>query len=164
MFFIIPLALGMLIAGLHSFLRRNTLDKAGVLDLFLRYLLVFGWFLSGLVGFMGHAFAPEKVAAGIGWPAHAAFQFELAAFELGIALAALVGLWVRHRLYWLGMALAPSVFFGLAAAQHLREVMIRGNISPYNVLAVLPDLLLPGLFLTLLFWLMRLERKASHPR
>ncbi|MDP2874717.1 MAG: hypothetical protein Q8O00_00950 [Holophaga sp.] len=164
MFFIIPLALGMLIAGLHSFLRRNTLDKAGVLDLFLRYLLVFGWFLSGLVGFMGHAFAPEKVAAGIGWPTHVAFQFELAAFELGIALTALIGLWVRHRLFWLGMALAPSVFFVLAAIQHLRELMIRGNVSSYNVLAVLPDLLLPGLFLALLFWLMRLERKVGDRR
>lgn len=160
MVFIIPWCLGLVLAALHSWLRRATLDREGVLELFFRYQLALGLALSGLMGFLGHAFNPTQVAARIGWQAHPAFQFELAAFELGFGLAALGGLLTRNRGYWLGITLAPSVFLFLAGAQHAHEIVSKANMAPYNLLAILPDFLIPG---TLLGLLAGLRGSRSRP-
>lgn len=160
MLFFVIWSLGIAAAAIHAFLRRRSLDRAGVLRIFLLYQLVLGWGLSGVLGFAGHALRPEQVARGIGWPAHPQFQFELAAFELGYGLAAFLGLWLRDRRYWLGFSVAPGIFLILAAVQHAREAIVRGNFEPYNFLIIAPDLLIPLAFFGLLVALFRAERGA----
>jgi len=150
MFFALPWILAVLLAAFHAWLRRSRLNRVGILETFLRYQFALGLAPAGLFAFLGHAFRPEKVALGIGWAPHPAFQFELAAFELGFGLAALGALWTRNRGYWLGITLAPSVFMLLAGFQHIQQALLKGNFAAYNLLAVLPDLLLPGTLLGLL--------------
>lgn len=162
MLFFLPWITGMLLAGAHWFVRRATLDRLAGLELVFRYQLIFCLAFSGFLGFMGHGLRPEQTAAAIGWPAHPQFQFELAAFELGYAVAAVLGLWIRNRSYWLGISLAPSVFTTLAAVLHVQEIAKKGNFAPNNVIVILPDLLLPATLLGLL-WLIAREDRRRRP-
>jgi hypothetical protein len=161
MFFFVPWAVGLLAAGLHVAMRRGPVGRAGVLRIFFVYQLVFGLGPAGLVGFAGHGLRPVETARSIGWLAHPQFQWEIGAFELGIAVSALMGLWIRDRRFWLGLAIAPAVFLVLAGVQHVNETIGKGNVAPGNVLAVLPDFLLPSTLLLLLLLLGCAEPSAA---
>ncbi len=118
MVFLFTWALGLVVAALHvsSGVRDSTGDRSS---------RPFGvsvclWFGFGRVGWVhGHALNPVETARGIGWPPAPQFQFELAAFEIGFALAAFLCVFIRNKYYWLGVAIAPAVFFLLAAVQHV---------------------------------------------
>lgn len=155
MVFLFTWALGLVVAALHVLIRRSRFDRRQVIETFLVYQFVFGLGLAGLVGFMGHALNPVQTAQGIGWPPAPQFQFELAAFEIGFALAAFLCVFIRNKYYWLGVAIAPAVFFLLAAVQHVCDAAATGNLAPYNVLIVLPDVLIPLTTLVLLAWYFR---------
>ena len=148
-------ALGLIAAAIHVALGRARFSRRQVIEVFLLYQIVLGFGLAGVVGFMGHALNPVQTAQGIGWPPAPQFQFELAAFEIGFALAAFLCVFVRNQYYWLGVAIAPSVFFLLAAVQHVYDAAAQGNFAPYNVLIVAPDVLIPASVLLLLAWYFR---------
>jgi hypothetical protein len=67
---------------------------------------------------------------------------------------------IRSRFYWLGVALAPSIFLVVAGLNHLREAL-GGNLAPYNVLTAAPDLLIPLTLGWLFFWLFRLAPSGN---
>jgi hypothetical protein len=161
MLFVLPWAIGLLAAGVHVAVRPGAAGRAGALRIFVLYQLVLGLGLAGLVGFAGHALRPAETARSIGWPAHPQFQYELAAFELGFAVSALMGLWIRDRRFWLGVTVAPAVFLVLAGVQHAREAIATGNVAPGNLFAMLPDFLIPSTLLLLLYLLGRAERSAA---
>ena len=73
-----------------------------------------------MLSFVGHVLRPAEIAAGIAWPAHPNFQFELAAACLGFAVGSLLAPWIRDRCYWLGVALVAL----LLAYEHL---LVRPN-------------------------------------
>ena len=161
MVFLVLWCAALLAAALHALLRRQDPRGPGILRIFILYQLGLAWAVGGLLGFLGHAFRPEAVARTIGWPAHPFFQFELAAFELGYSLAALLGLRIREPRYWLGFVLAPGTFLLLSGLQHVREAVLHGNFAPYNFVIIAPDLLLPLSFLGLLAALRRREASAA---
>lgn len=150
MFFLILWIVGLVLAAIHVTLRRRKFSRRQVIETFLLYQFVFGFALLGVFGFMGHALNPERTAHGIGWTPHPQFQFELAAFEIGLALAAVLCVFIRDKYYWWGVAIAPSVFLVLAAAQHIYEAAAKGNLAPYNVVIAAPDVLIPATILILL--------------
>jgi hypothetical protein len=139
-------------AAIHVSACRLWRHPARRVSIFLSYQLAISLGLTGFLVFVGHALRPTETAARIGWPVSPNFQFELGAVGLGIGVASLVTLVIRNRHYWLEVALAPSIFLVLAGANHAREAW-RGNLEPYNVITIAPDLLIP---LTLAWLLCRL--------
>ena len=137
---------------------RHPLERAIV---FLLYQLTVSLGLAGLLVFIGHALRPAETAARIGWPTAPNFQFELGAVGMGMAIASALSLFVRYRHYWLGVALGPSVFMALAGINHLREGF-EGNLAPYNVGIVAPDLLIPAGLAWLLHRVFKLAPKGSE--
>jgi hypothetical protein len=143
-------------AAVHVGFRRQWSEKVERTRVFLCYQLTIALGLSGILVFVGHALRPTETAARIGWPASPNFQFELGGVGLGFAIAALLCLVVQKRHYWLGVALAPSIFLVLAGVNHVRDALA-GNLSPYNVITAAPDFLIP---LTLGWLFLRLFRLA----
>ena len=158
MLFLMLWVAGLLLAAIHVALRRATLRPWQVIETFLLYQFALGLGITGLLGFMGHGLNPVATAQGIGWPPNPQFQFELAAFELGYALAAFLCLFVRNEHFWLGVAIAPSVFLVLAVVQHIYEVAAKGNLAPYNVVTAAPDVLIPATILLLIALYFRVSR------
>ena len=161
MIFLILWFVGLVLAAIHVALRRSTFRRQQVVETFLLYQFAFAFGAVGIFGFMGHALNPVATAEGIGWPPNPQFQFELAAFELGYAIAAFLCLLIRNKYYWLGVAIAPSVFYGLAAVQHIYEAVEKGNLAPYNVVTTLPDILIPLTIMGLLAFYFRVTRDAE---
>jgi hypothetical protein len=161
MIFLIIWLIGLVLAVLHYLIRRSKLTKKQTVELFILYLILFGYGGMGIFGAMGHILNPVGVAKGIGWEPSPLFQFELGAVELGWALTALIALWVRNKYYWLGMAIAPAVMLILAAAQHLVEAYGKGNFAPYNFIIILPDILIPLSVLGLLAYYFQITKNEA---
>jgi hypothetical protein len=119
--------------------------------IFLWYFIVIIGGYGGLRNFIGHVFLSDLVAKSIGWEMGSPFQIELGFYQLGGAVAALLCIWFKDRL-WVGVTLLLSIF-GLGAAYvHLYDLLVHGNYSPNNVGSVLVgDILIPILLLTLLY-------------
>ena len=135
------------------------LERAKV---FLLYQLAIAFGLTGLLGFVGHGLRPAETAARIGWPPSPNFQFELGSFELGLGIAAFLGLLIRNKHYWLGLALPPSIFLLLAGLNHVHEAL-NGNFAPYNVGIIAPDFLIPVSTGWFLFRVFRVDRTQRSP-
>jgi hypothetical protein len=131
---------------------RRPLDRATI---FLLYQMTVSLGVVGLLAFLGHVLRPTEISARIGWPTHPKFQFELGAACLGFAVGGLLAPWIRNRHYWLGVAVGPCIFIGLAGVNHLRDA-IAGNLAPYNVGTAAPDLLIPATLAWLLYRVFRL--------
>ena len=71
-------------------------DRA-ILDIVLRYALLFVVGCSELVAFSAHAFKPDMVARGIGWPTGNPFQQEVAVANLAFGVLGLLSFWIRGR-------------------------------------------------------------------
>lgn len=110
-----------------------------------------------------HAFAPGIVAPMIGWKP-SPFEWELAWFELGLALVAALSLWRGYEMR-LAASLTFAVFSFGAAAQHIHKMLALHNYAPENAGVVLwfGDLALPIVVL-LLAWFSRdaYERTARR--
>lgn len=129
------------------------------LEVFLLYQMVFTIGLAGLFGFVGHSFFYERTAQGIGWAPHRPFQFELAAAELGWAVAGLLAIFIRKPLFWFGICLCPAALFLLAGGQHMIEMLSAGNYAAGNVWAGLADFLAPVTWAVLFIWYLVTMRK-----
>jgi hypothetical protein len=161
MIFLALWALALLAGAIHVSVRGLWTRSLQRVTVFLLYQLAISWGLLGLVVFVGHVLRPAETAAQIGWPASPNFQFELGALELGVAVAAGLGLVIRNRYYWLGVILAPAVLMVFAGLNHLREAL-QGNLAPYNLGIVAPDLLIPLTAAGLLFRVFRLATAARQ--
>ncbi len=161
MIFLVLWLLALLAATIHVSLLRCWSRPLQRVTIFLQYQLELSLGLTGLLVFAGHALRPYETAARIGWDSSPNFQFELGAVGLGVGLAALLCLVIRNRYYWLGVAVAPSIFLLLAGFNHLREAW-EGNLAPYNIGIVAPDFLIPLTLAWLLFRVFRLSRPSGH--
>jgi len=153
---------GLLCAGAHLFAVRKSLDRAGIVEIILLYLLVFGVGLAGLFAASGHIFAADRVAASIGWAVGSPFQFEVGAGDLAWGVLGVMCIWFRGD-FWLATGLGWSIFLLGACFGHVRETVLRGNFASYNFGMILPDLLLPLLLLGLLFYRRLLSARGRTP-
>src|SRR5215469_2102715 len=148
---VIALTLALTHVGIAR-LWRHPLERATI---FVLYQMTVALGLVGFLAFAGHVLRPAEIAAGIGWPTHPNFQFELGAACLGFAVGASLAPWIRNRHYWLGVALGPCIFSALAGINHVRDA-IAGNLAPYNVGTAAPDLLIPATVAWFLYRVFRL--------
>lgn len=129
-------------------------------EAFCRYMLLFPIGIGGLCVFILHAFAPEYAAARLGW-AISPFQFQVAAADLGIGVAGIVGFW-RSWDFALAVTLIVVGFFMGAAFVHIIEGLFARDYTIGNIGGNLyTDLLIPTLLtLVLCYW--NQEKKMSY--
>lgn len=131
--------------------------------LLLQYLVVVLIGFGGLWSATGHLFMADWVAGQIGWPAGSPFQTELAFATMGIALAALLAVWISDHLIT-AVVVAKSVFLLGAAGVHLWDAIAHGNTSPFNIgTPLVGDILYPAVLLTLLWRAQNPEPRAQSP-
>jgi hypothetical protein len=141
-------------AGLHLWLGKRPVTGAGVLEVLLRNLLVIFAGVGGLMGFLGHIFKAREIALQIGWQP-SPFQVEVAMANLAFGVLGLLCLWQPGG-FRTATGLGYSIFLLGCAFGHLREMILQGNLAPYNVGPVLwvNDLAVPFAILTML-WVRR---------
>ena len=150
---IIMTVLALLIGFLHT-CKKNHVIKS---DIYLGYLFFFALGLTGLWGFIYHAFFPEIAAKFIGW-ATSPFQFEVAMANLGVAVVGLFGLNAKKSYRIAGTLFTLCLFWG-AAYGHIVQMLQTHNYAPGNAGAVFyNDLIMP--LLLVIFLLCDREKMA----
>lgn len=142
------LLIAFVFATAHVLIKKHTLSKAQVIDLYLLYLLVSGVGLIGGVGFVGHVFYADDVARLIGWSTGSPFQFEVGFHDGAWALLGFLCLYFRGN-FWLATAIGWSFFLLGATFGHITQTILHHDFAPYNFGMILPDFLVPVLFLIL---------------
>ena len=118
-------------------------------DVFLGYLFFFAVGLTGLWGFIFHAFFPALAAQFIGW-ANSPFQFEVAVANLGLGVVGLFGL-KASKSYRIAGTLFTTCFLWGAAYGHIVQMLKVDNFASGNAgLIFYNDLILPLLLIIFL--------------
>ena len=150
MYPIVLLVIVLCAALIHIFFYKRGRDNRKVVEIFLFYFLVIFVGVSGILGFIGHTFAPDRIARMIGWPLGSPFQFEVAIANLAFGILGILCLWIRGN-FWVAVALGSSIFSLGAATGHIREMISKQNFAIYNIGPVLfvNDILVPIVILSL---------------
>lgn len=118
-------------------------------DIFLSQLMFFAVGLSGISGFIFHAFFPVMTAQFIGWE-NSPFQFEVAMANLGMGCMGIFG-YRASRGYQIATTVFTASFLWGAALGHIIQMISRGNFAPGNAgTAFYYDILLPLLLILFL--------------
>lgn len=118
-------------------------------DIFLSYLFFFAVGLTGLWGFVFHAFFPAVAAKFIGWQT-SPFQFEVAVANLGVGVVGLFGVKATKSYRIAGTLFVMCLFWG-AAYGHVVQMLKTANFAPGNAgLIFYNDLLMPLLLIIFL--------------
>ena len=143
---IIMTILALLLGAIHSFRKK----KRAVSDVFLSYLFLLAVGLTGLWGFIFHAFFAQIAAAFIGW-ANSPFQFEVAVANLGMGVVGVFG-FRASKPYRIAGTIFTTCFLWGAAYGHIVQMFQGNNFAPGNAgLIFYNDLLLPLLLIIFLF-------------
>ncbi len=150
MHYIILTALALIGMIVHLFLEKGRRSPKRIVEIALLYLLFFFVGIGSFIGFLGHAFIPDKIAHYIGWPAGHRFQFEVAVANLSVAALGILCLWLRGN-FWTATIIAATVFGWGAAFGHIRQMAITQNYAPGNAgLVFYVDIILPLILIILL--------------
>lgn len=142
-----------IIIGIFLSVRRKYVPAS---DIFLSYLMLLAVGLSGLWGFIFHAFFPTFTAHFIGWQ-NSPFQFEVAVANLGMGVAGIFG-FSASRGYRIATTVFTTCFLWGAAVGHVIQMMKVGNFAPGNAGTIFyNDIFLPVL---LIFFLIRQKNKG----
>jgi hypothetical protein len=150
MYPIILLAIVVFASMLHIFIAKPGRDNRKVVEIFLLYFLVIFIGVSGILGFVGHAFMPDRIARAIGWPAGSPFQFEIAVADLAFGVLGIMCLWMRGA-FWTAAGVGSSIFFLGAAYGHAKYMLVYKDFATYNAGPVLyiGDTLVPLIVIAL---------------
>jgi len=155
------LILILLASALHLVIDRRSLTRVRVLEIFILWSLVIGFGVAGVVGFLGHTFMADEIAASIGWPAGNPFQQEVAFANLAIASLGLLAFRFRDS-FWLTAIVAGSVFYIGAGIGHVHQIYMYGNFAPNNAgMVLIYDLALPVAIMLMYAGLVLLRRRAT---
>ena len=137
-------------AGLHLWLGKRPVTLLRVAEVLLLYLLVIFAGVGGVMGFLGHTFKAQEIALKIGWQP-SPFQFEVAVANLAFGVLGILCIWQR-RGFRTATGLGYAIFLVGCGYGHVRDMMLHGNLAPYNVGPVLwvNDLAVPVVILLLL--------------
>src|SRR5690242_10322179 len=120
------LVLTVLIATIHVLLRKKSLTRAEIIDLYFLYFLVGGVGMIGGIGFIGHVFFADQIARLIGWPIGSPFQFEVGFHDGAWALLGFLCIYFRGN-FWTATALGWSFFMLGATYGHIKQTVISAN-------------------------------------
>ena len=118
-----------------------------------------------LYTFAGHVFAPEQVAAEIGWPT-SPFQYEVGMADLTVGVLG-IGAFRREFGFRLATTIATVCWLGGDAIGHVRQIVQAGNYAPGNAGPWLySDILAPLILCVTLFLATRgpIARASELPR
>jgi hypothetical protein len=135
---------------LHLWLGKRPVSLMRVAAVLLLYLLVIFVGLGGLLGFLGHTFKAQEIALKIGWQP-SPFQFEVAVANLAFGILGVMCIWQRQG-FRTATGIGYAIFLLGCGYGHVRDMMLHGNLAPYNVGPVLwvNDLAVPVVILLLL--------------
>ena len=137
-------------SGLHLLLLKKGRDGRRVIEIFLMYFLVLFVGISGIMGFIGHVFMPDRIAKAIGWASGSPFQFEVAMADLAFGILGIMCIWLKGH-FWTATGIGSSIFFLGAAYGHSKALLVENNTAVYNSGPVLyiGDMLVPLIVLSL---------------
>ncbi|MDF2940222.1 MAG: hypothetical protein K0R66_864 [Gammaproteobacteria bacterium] len=139
----VGLILAFIFGSFHA-LRRPDDKKEG----YLAYLFLFTVGLTGIWGFIVHAFFPGIADKFIGW-AYSPFEFEVAVANLGMGVAGLFAFRASYS-FRLATIVFVSCFSWGAAIGHLYQMLAHHNFAAGNAgLIFYTDIIIP-----LLLWLL----------
>jgi hypothetical protein len=117
----------------------------------LRWFLVIGVGVWGLVNFVNHTVFADYTARSIGWPTGNPFQYEVALTSLALGVLGLLCYFIANRGFWTATVISLSVFYLGAAVGHIHEIVVHGNMEPGNAgFALYLDIALPLVLIGLL--------------
>ena len=144
MIYLIPLILTVVGVVLQVIIAKTPLIEA-----ILHYFLIMFVGVAGILAFLGHTLKADEVARKIGWPVKSGFQFEVACANLSFGILGILCIWLRGN-FWIATAVGYSVFLLGAAYGHIREMVTKGNLNPYNAgWPLVMDILKPVILLVL---------------
>lgn len=143
--------LSLVVPLLHLVLAKGPWTRSNALRVFLIYAFVFDVGGVGfLFGFIPHVFFADRAAELIGWPKGTGFQFEVGLHDGAWGILGFMCV-VSGGGFWLATAIGWSFFLLGAAWGHVRDIMVAGNLAPYNLLPAFTDAFIPIYLLGLLY-------------
>ncbi|MCE9547485.1 MAG: hypothetical protein K8T25_18590 [Planctomycetia bacterium] len=128
-FSILMLVLAIVVALVNAAWRRGT-PAGSVSEQLFRWVALLGAGVVGLYTFAGHVFAPQQVAAHIGWPT-SPFQYEVGMADLTIGVLGIMA-FRRHWGFRLATTVAVTCWLGGDAIGHIRQIVMAHNVAPGN--------------------------------
>jgi hypothetical protein len=158
---VILLMIAIIGVSIHLYLKREALTTARILEIILLWLLILFTGMTGVIAFLGHTFASEKIAAYIGWQAGSPFQLEVAVANLAMGVLGFSCIWLRGN-FWIATVIAGTVWGFGTAFVHIREIIVHHNYAPGNAgIVFYLDFLIPTIFIALLIAFKVCERKET---
>ena len=144
----IPISI--IVAIVYLLIYKEPRTRHRVIGVFLLSFLVISIGISSLIGFVGHIFFADRIAADIGWAAGSPFQREVGFANLAIGVLGITCIWLRGN-YWIATVIATTIFLWGAAYGHIMDIIVHGNYAPRNAGGVLyDDILVPLIMVVLL--------------
>jgi len=121
-----------------------------VIEVFLLSFLTISVGIASFVGFVGHVFLADRIAAEIGWATGSPFEQEVAFANLAVGFLGITCIWLRGN-YWIATVVAATIFLWGAAYGHIMDIIVHGNYAPGNAGGALyNDILVPLISIVLL--------------
>jgi uncharacterized protein DUF6790 len=143
----IPISI--IVAIVYLLIDKEPRTRHRVIGVFLLSFLVISIGISSLIGFVGHIFFADQIAADIGWAAGSPFQREVGFANLSIGVLGITCIWLRSN-YWIATVIATTIFLWGAAYGHIMDIIVHGNYAPGNAGGVLYDDILVPLIMVIL--------------
>lgn len=135
----------------HLFMRRKSLTRSSVVDILSLYAFAVFVGLSGVFAGFGHLFNGPQIADQIGWGAGSPFQTEVGICNMAFGVLGFLALHFKGG-FRDATAIGWSIFLIGAGVLHLQEAVQSGNLAPYNIGMIAPDIII-ALYLLLLVFL-----------
>lgn len=141
MVFVFYALLGIIVGIVDASLLSKVNTLADFFNKMLLWEVVIGIGFLGIMTFLGHVFASEKVAKHIGWKSNG-FQKELGFSELGMGIIAIMSLWRSSE--YINSAIIVSCILCIGASYvRIIDLTKNKNLVRGNIVSLVPDLFIP---------------------